>query len=166
MGLILLLALVGVAFICLEMILPGMILGIAGFIILIASLVLTFTTEDLYGMGTSSRLLVAALISLGALILIGVWMKYFDRTGLGRKLVLAPAIDHKLGHSDPAALLNAEGTAKTDLRPAGRATITGQKRSVDVIAEGGLIEAGTEIRVVKVEGSKVVVRKSSLPNSD
>lgn len=161
MGLILLLALVGVAFICLEMVLPGMILGIAGFVALVASLVLTFTTEDLFGMGTTSRILVAALITLGALILIGLWMKYFDRFGLGKKLVLDPSIDHKLGHSDPEALLNAEGTAKTDLRPAGRATITGQKRSVDVIAEGGLIEAGTPVRVVKVEGNKVVVRISA-----
>jgi membrane-bound serine protease (ClpP class) len=42
------------------------------------------------------------------------------------------------------------------LRPSGTANINGQR--VDVVTEGGLIERGTAVKVVAVEGSRIVVR--------
>jgi membrane-bound serine protease (ClpP class) len=53
-------------------------------------------------------------------------------------------------------LLQQTGTAFTQLRPAGTALING--RRVDVVTEGQLIERGTPVRVVAVEGMRVVVR--------
>jgi membrane-bound serine protease (ClpP class) len=47
--------------------------------------------------------------------------------------------------------------ALTQLRPSGTANINGQR--VDVVTEGGLIERGAEIKVVAVEGTRIVVRQ-------
>jgi membrane-bound serine protease (ClpP class) len=47
------------------------------------------------------------------------------------------------------------GTAASYLRPAGIASIDGQR--VDVLTEGEFIAAGTAIRVVRVEGARVFV---------
>jgi len=54
----------------------------------------------------------------------------------------------------------ATGVAHTDLRPGGTALI--KDRKVDVVAEGGYIDEGARISVLKVEGTKVVVRKESV----
>jgi membrane-bound ClpP family serine protease len=43
------------------------------------------------------------------------------------------------------------------LRPSGTASING--RRVDVVTEGGLIERGTAVKVVAVEGARIVVRE-------
>ncbi len=54
-------------------------------------------------------------------------------------------------------LLNGTGTALTQLRPSGIADINGQR--VDVVTEGDLIERGAQIKVVAVEGARIVVRE-------
>jgi membrane-bound serine protease (ClpP class) len=53
-------------------------------------------------------------------------------------------------------LLNQTGSALTNLRPAGTAIIN--DRRVDVVTEGAMIERGTPVKVVAVEGMRVVVR--------
>ena len=44
----------------------------------------------------------------------------------------------------------------TPLRPSGTAVING--RRVDVVTEGGMIERNTPVKVVAIEGMRVVVR--------
>ncbi|MBL9126358.1 MAG: hypothetical protein JNL97_01865, partial [Verrucomicrobiales bacterium] len=56
-------------------------------------------------------------------------------------------------------LLNQSGSALTHLRPSGTALIGG--RRVDVITEGSMVERGSPVRVVAVEGMRVVVRALS-----
>ncbi len=51
-----------------------------------------------------------------------------------------------------------EGVAESDLRPSGKAVF--QDRLVDVLTEGDYIEANTPVRIVKVEGKRVTVRKT------
>ncbi len=55
------------------------------------------------------------------------------------------------------ALLGKEGSTKSDLHPGGIAVIDG--RRVDVVTEGGMIAKGQSIRVIEVEGNRVVVRQ-------
>lgn len=50
-----------------------------------------------------------------------------------------------------------QGTAATNLRPAGTAIIDGKR--VDVVTRGDYIEKGAEIKVNAVEGARIVVRK-------
>ena len=52
--------------------------------------------------------------------------------------------------------LGHEGVVTTMLRPVGTADFEGVK--LEVLAEGECIEAGVRVRVVKVEGRKIVVR--------
>jgi len=61
----------------------------------------------------------------------------------------------ELGVAKPE-LLHATGAALSQLRPSGTAKIDGQR--VDDVTEGGLIEAGTAVKVVTVEGARIVVR--------
>ena len=55
-------------------------------------------------------------------------------------------------------LLGKTGEVLSELRPAGSALIDGVP--VDVVSEGVFVAKGTAVRVVAVEGSRVVVRKS------
>ncbi|MFO0933993.1 MAG: NfeD family protein [Planctomycetota bacterium] len=73
---------------------------------------------------------------------------HLSADGLGAGAVAVPG--------DVAVAVGATGTATTDLRPAGRATVDG--RVVDVTSEGGWVEGGTAVRVVRVEGARVFVR--------
>ena len=55
-----------------------------------------------------------------------------------------------------AALAGQSGRSLSPLRPAGVALINGQR--VDVVTNGEFIEPETEVQVVAVEGSRVVVQ--------
>jgi membrane-bound serine protease (ClpP class) len=56
-------------------------------------------------------------------------------------------------------LLGLTGTALTPLRPSGTVVINGHR--VDVVTEGGLVDRDTPVKVVAVEGMRVVVRPIS-----
>lgn len=54
-------------------------------------------------------------------------------------------------------LIGKEGTALTYLRPSGTAIFDEER--LDVVSEGSFIAQGSTIKVVKVEGSRLVVRE-------
>lgn len=54
------------------------------------------------------------------------------------------------------ALVGKSGKTLSPLRPAGVALINGQR--VDIVTQGEFVEPETEIEVIQVEGSRVVVR--------
>lgn len=58
----------------------------------------------------------------------------------------------------PARLVGAEGTAVTDMRPAGKVAI-GQE-SYDAVSTTGFIHAGTRVRVTKYENAQIYVRET------
>lgn len=84
------------------------------------------------------------------------------RSPLARKLVLSETLDAEAGylsHEVPEAeLAGASGTALTLLRPAGKARIEG--RRVDVETEGGFVEKGEEVRMLRQEEGRIVVRRA------
>ncbi|KNZ68345.1 hypothetical protein Tfer_3129 [Thermincola ferriacetica] len=111
-----------------------------------------------------------AIISLsvafaGTIILLYVLIKVMGRRGIFDRLVLGLKLDKDTGYVAPKKelenLLGLEGVAVTPLRPAGTAEFSGQR--VDVVTEGGFIPAGKAVKVILVEGGRVVVR--SLGNS-
>ena len=63
-----------------------------------------------------------------------------------------------LSSSDLKYLLGKKGVAMTDLRPTGVGQIDGI--NFDVISEGNYISAGEPVEIIKVEGSKLIVRVS------
>ncbi|MBO7668353.1 MAG: nodulation efficiency protein NfeD [Firmicutes bacterium] len=76
-----------------------------------------------------------------------------------KRFMLSARLDHAAGFDsvDPALhrFQGATGVALTTLRPAGSASLNGEK--VDVVTNGEFIPAGTPVRVSLVEGARVVV---------
>lgn len=138
--------LLGVLLLYVEIYMTGALAGIIGGCAIIAGVALAFWEHGpLAGAGLSAFSLVAGalLLKLGA-----------------RTLTLERGLDAQegfVGVDDHTALIGQSGTAATTLRPAGYAMIGG--RRVDVVTLGELIEAGTPIEVMDVEGNRVIVRK-------
>ncbi|MGQ9692379.1 MAG: NfeD family protein [Thermaceae bacterium] len=142
------LLLLGVALLLAEaFLLPGFgLAGIGGIGAILASVYLTFG-EQAVAVGA------VAIIALGAGI--ALLLRFFPRTRPARALVLESAI---LEHATQSPVeIGAVGTALTDLRPAGVARF-GDKR-VDVVAQGQFIPKGSRIRVVEIDGPRVVVEQ-------
>lgn len=104
------------------------------------------------------------------------WGALFGSVMLGLALWLLPnlriasplMLETRLGRAPPGGaatlitgpydhLLGQQGTAASDLRPAGVARVTGER--VDVVTQGDFVAAGSPIEVLRVEGNRVVVRE-------
>lgn len=141
----------GIALLLVEMFLiPGFgVAGVAGFVAIGASIYLTF--------GDQALMVGAIAVVAGALGLVLVF-RYLPRTRAAHALVLEGAIGEQAPPRERLeALVGAIGTTVTDLRPAGTARFG--ERKVDVVSEGEFIPRGETVRVVEVEGARVVVRK-------
>ena len=143
------LILVGAALLLLETVLPGMIAGIIGFGCLVAGVVVAYLNFDAR---TANFVLLTVVVSLiaGALC----WFKFFPESRLA-KLFISQRTVGDIGTEKPE-LLHQTGTALTSLRPSGSVVINGKR--VDVVTEGPFIERGSPVKVVEVEGARVVVR--------
>jgi membrane-bound ClpP family serine protease len=106
-------------------------------------------------------MILLTVISLIALVLIiYLVINNLSRIKLLNKLILSESTSKNDGFtSNPQLneLLGKEGITLTVLRPAGTAEIEGNK--IDVIAESEFLEKGIKIKVIKVDGIKVVVRQ-------
>lgn len=155
----------GVILILVEIfVIPGFgVTGISGIVLIIASLFLALIGNfDLVSMDSLTAplyTLAGAFVGLGVL----VWMmiKYLPNSSAFRRFVLygesvggdgEAVVEETIGR-----LLGEHGRAMTTLRPAGVAMIMDQR--VDVVSSGDFIPAGTPVRVVYVEGRKVVVER-------
>jgi membrane-bound serine protease (ClpP class) len=145
---IVILLILGAVLMFLETLLPGLIAGIIGFICLLGAVFLG------YGENFSTGNAVLGVVVVGLTVGTWAWLKFFPESRMARKFIAQRAVGN-LGVDRPE-LLNGTGTALTQLRPSGVAQINGQR--VDVVTEGGLIERGTAVKVVFVEGSRIVVR--------
>jgi len=129
------------------LVIPGFgVAGALGIAALIGGVVLAFMQLGPRG-GAAS---IAAAVAIAGSTL---WL--LPRTGLGRDLVLEQRHTQAAARSELQALMGRSGVALTALRPAGAADFGGQR--VDVVTDGNYIEAGTPVRVIAVEGARVVV---------
>jgi membrane-bound serine protease (ClpP class) len=153
---IVLLTVIGLVFIAVESYLPSLVLGSIGAVLML------FATVIYYG-STGNRDQTIVVFCVEVVLGIGVGyasIKYFPRTTLGRKMILAKM---QTGTSAPVDRekdwIGREGVAQTVLRPAGMAVISGQR--LDVEAESGMIESGSPIKIVAVYKNRLVVTKLS-----
>jgi membrane-bound serine protease (ClpP class) len=152
MELVITLLVAGFLLLALETVLPGLIAGIVGFCCVVAGVVVAYQRK---GPETGSMVLMSALAAglVGAVL----YLKYFPGSRAARRFTLTRTIGD-IGTARPE-LVGQSGVAFTTLRPSGTALINNQR--VDVVADGALIEKGTAIKVVAVEGLRVVVRQAS-----
>jgi membrane-bound serine protease (ClpP class) len=164
----LLAALAGVALLLLEFfVIPGFgFAGVLGIVALLAALVMSVV-----GSGATPEFIVLAagrivLALLAALLASFLVLRLMPRTPFGRRLILQDGLGtgHEFGSAPASDLrwLGKRGRTTSPLRPAGFADIDGAR--VDVVSEGELIEPGTPVEVVRVDGNRIVVRPVTKTN--
>lgn len=147
---------------------PGTVIpGIAGALLMVGALI--WAMIDRYPgepLLPTTEMLARPMVNLGIAVLLaivsGVFLaKYLPRTNLYHHIVLessvhgSPAIATMAGMSP--VQLGQSGTARSMLRPAGKAEFGGH--TVDVITQGDFIEPGSAVRIVALDGMGVVVEK-------
>src|SRR2546426_4331449 len=132
----------GVVLIAVDFYLPGFVLATIGAVLMLVAAVACFTQ---YGMYAGAALVVTeTIIGVGAAY---ISIHYFPKTGTGRKMILAAThADARSQTTRGNELIGREGAAQTVLRPAGVAVVDGQR--LDVVAESGVIERGSPIKVI------------------
>lgn len=159
----LLLVFVGVLLLLVEVfLLPGFTLaGVAGIVMLVAGLGLT-----LVGSGATAAAVISALgrVAISVLVALAgglVAMRFLPKLPFGRRLILSTDMEAEEGFvSSPETdrqWLGKTGRAVSPLRPAGIAEIDGTR--VDVVSDGVFIDAGAPVRVTRVDGNRIVVRR-------
>ena len=161
----LLLVATGVVLLAVEIfIIPGFgVAGVGGILALAVGLGLT-----LVGAGATTSVIIGAFGRVAISILLALagglaLLRVLPRLPFGRRLVLDAEMGAEQGYTSPPESdrlqLGRTGTALSPLRPAGVADIDGAR--VDVVSDGGYIEAGAPIEVTRVDGNGVVVRVRS-----
>lgn len=143
-------------------VIPGFgVAGIAGIVALVAGLGMT-----LVGAGATTSMVIGALgrVAISVLFAIGgalVLLRVLPHLPYGRRFVLNEDMNAALGYATAPVTdrswLGRTGTAVSPLRPAGIAEIAGTR--LDVVSDGGFIEAQTAIEVTRVDGNRIVVRE-------
>jgi membrane-bound serine protease (ClpP class) len=141
---------------------PGFgVTGVLGLIALLGGLGLS-----LVGAGASLAVILTATGQVAASLLLALavslaMLRFLPRLPFGRRLVLETELAAREGFASAPETdrtwLGKRGTAASTLRPAGIADIEGER--VDVVSDGEFIEAGAPVRVVRVDGNRIVVRR-------
>jgi membrane-bound serine protease (ClpP class) len=150
----------GAVLLLLETVLPGLIAGVLGLLCLIAGVIQSFVV---FGPQTGSYVLMGVIV--GLILGFILWARFLPDTRMGRIFTLKQTVGDDIRTERPE-LLNQTGSALTPLRPSGTALINGHR--VDVVTEGAMIDRNTPIKVVAVEGMRVVVRaltENSVPKT-
>jgi len=128
--------------------------GIGGIAAILASIFLTFGNII---QATYSILIALSISVIGFFLLI----KYIPSTRTWRKFVLSTEQKKELGYivgtKDLKRLTGNKGIAITTLRPSGIAEVNGKK--LNVLTRGEYVDANTKIKIISVEGNKIVVEE-------
>ncbi|KAA5540655.1 nodulation protein NfeD [Roseiconus nitratireducens] len=164
----LVLLVLGLSCIALEVfVIPGFgVFGIGGLIMTIAAIVLMSQTfvlpQNSYQLSVITRGLWAALGSLLGLFGGFVLMRQlFPHVPLFRHLVMempdSQAIDVAEKLVDYTRFLHQTGITTTSLRPSGKARFGDE--IVQIVSDGSMIDKGVQVRVIDVQGAKIVVEQ-------
>lgn len=127
--------------------------GVAGLLAVCVGVFL-LSSSPLNGMIT-----LVVTVGLTILILV-VSFRLMKKKNIARRFVLSDRTDTESGFTAPnmdnEKYLGKEGMTISPLRPAGGMRIDGDR--VDVVSEGDFIEAGVKVRVIGIDGTRILVR--------
>jgi len=149
---IILLVVIGLVLIGVEFYMPGLVLVTVGSILLLTADFICLTN---FGASWAAGLFVAEVAF--ALLTGYIVIKTIPHTAAGKRMILSHEQKNSTAVAQAPDLIGAEGVAQTTLRPSGMAEIVGKR--LDVVAESDMISRGSAIKVVAVEGNRIVVRK-------
>lgn len=150
--------LLGIILICAELfLLTGTTVpGVAGIILVLVG-IWFFADGDL---GLGALVFFCIMLVVAGLCVIAYFTGHLGRAW--KRFSLHSEQKNEDGYVAPdpeyAKYLNMRGEALTTLRPAGTAVINGDR--LDVVTEGGYINQGEAVRVVSVEGIRIIVAKA------
>ena len=152
-----LLLVIGVALAVLEVFIPsGGVLGFLATCSIIAAIAVGFMDGRPW---VGFTILMTAVF--GVPLAVVVALKWWPCTPLGRRMLLQAPTDSEVLPDNPRRrklkeLVGRVGVAKSKMLPSGAITIDGS--TVDAVSQGMPIDAGQQVRVLEVHGSRVVVR--------
>ncbi|MBQ4403532.1 MAG: hypothetical protein IJL12_09140 [Selenomonadaceae bacterium] len=117
--------------------------------------------------GTNSAIVMLTYGVMIGIAVLGIFIVLYlgsrgskKNAGMLDELVLDERQKNRDGYTsviDKSRFLGAIGVCATDLRPAGTITVEGEP--VDVVTEGNFVKAGDIVKVINVDGSRVLVRQ-------
>ena len=148
-----LMVVIGLVLIGIEFYMPGFVLATVGIILLLTA---DYVCLNNFGLNWAAGLFLA---EVALAVLTGyVVIKTLPQTAAGKRMILSHEQHNASAAEEPALeLVGATGVAQTTLRPSGMAEIAGKR--LDVVAESDMIARGSAIKVIAVEGNRIVVRK-------
>ena len=114
-----------------------------------------------YAYGGENALYFAVVISALLIVSVVYFLKNMGTTKVLNELVLSDKSTSDKGYTSAEwreYLIGKQGIVAGELRPAG--TVIIDKNPVDVVSEGSFIKKGEIVKVVAVNGNRVVVRKA------
>lgn len=147
---------VAITLLVLEAFLPsGGVLGLLAGFCAIGGIVMFFRFDTTWGMVSMA----VSLLSTPFVIAGMLWI--WPNTPIGRALTLEEEQervnkDTRGDDQDGQITVGLEGEALTELRPVGACRLNGKR--IDCIAQRGVIEKGTKIKVIGVEGVSIKVK--------
>ena len=142
-------------------IIPGFgIAGISGIVMIFASIFLSLLGSDPFLDINAVSIAIIQLSGAMVFALVGMFflIKYLPKSTAFNKLVLSESEKSEHGfvsYPSEKDLVGKIGVAYTTLRPGGTAEIEGKR--IDVVADSEYIDKNAKIKVLRVEGIKVVV---------
>ncbi|MDL4841499.1 nodulation protein NfeD [Aquibacillus sp. LR5S19] len=146
----------GIGLIVAEIFVPGGILGIIGVGAVVGSLLLSTNDIGYMAMSIGIALLVTIIVSVIMFKRMGL------EKGIFRHIILKDATTTESGYVSTVnrlELIGLEGKTVTPLHPSGTALFDDER--MDVVSEGGFINNDSSVKIVKVEGSRIVVRETN-----
>lgn len=150
---------IGIILLILEIFVPGGVLGVIGASAIVVSLFIA--GYDLSHMAIS--ILIAFIVAIVTFIVL--YKSAGEERGLFKKIVLRDRMTTDEGYisaQNRDNLIGEEGVSVTPLRPAGTMLLHDER--IDVVTEGNYIGIHKPIKVVHVEGMRVVVREIKQAN--
>lgn len=143
---------VGIICLCVEMLIPGGILGLVGGGFLLAACAVTFVQ---FGVQAGLLTLLGSLALAGAVFFAEV--KLFPRTRVGKRAILEGQIHGVSAQFGPeaAALIGSTGKSLTVLSPTGLILVDGKQ--YEAFSRDGQIPAGADLRITGVDAFRLIV---------
>ncbi|WP_082235970.1 NfeD family protein [Halobacillus massiliensis] len=148
------LLIIGIGLIVTEFFVASGILGIIGIVAVFASLMLS--SADMGQMALSLGIAIIATIVVAVILFKTIGT---GERGLFKRIILNDSTSSERGYVSSATrleLIGLEGEALTPLRPSGTALFDEER--LDVVTEGSYINANQRVKIVRTEGSRIVVR--------
>ena len=151
----LLLFFLGISLIVLEFVLPGIVCGIGGAVLLCISAVMGIAAYPDY------TFMIIMGEFMGLALGVGLGLIILSKTSSATGLALGTSLSEESGYVNlpsNTALVGRPGLVMTALRPSGTIIVDGERH--DAVSDGDFILEGEAVRVLEVHGNRVVVERA------